>query len=132
VPMVSGPTGVFADFDPEGQRLFEEQERMKDEADRSAILAVICEFYKRGERVPTAMQGSATIYHLLKACEGVPVGISSERFNKLVRALESKGLIIRKEMQNKYRKSCEAFVPAPIPVEECSGVTPGVIGGTTP
>jgi len=42
VPMTDGRAGVFGDFDPERQRLFEEQERMKDEVDRRAIFAVIC------------------------------------------------------------------------------------------
>jgi RecA-family ATPase len=133
VPMANGPTGIFDAFDPEVQRLFEEQERMKDEADRSAILAVIREFHKRGERVTTAMQGSTNIYHLLKACEGIPVNITRERFNKLVRALESEGLIIRKEMQDKYRKYRECFIPspiAPIPVGDSSAGTQGSMGET--
>lgn len=121
VPMVAG--GGYASPGKElAEALRKSAERTRDEADKVALVSVIQDFDKRGERITTSFQGSATAFLLLHGVAGFPKDTDRERFKRLVRELESEGRIYRRTVKTPDRKlrdvfTCMAAEPesAPIP-----------------
>ena len=87
-------------------------ERARDEADKSALSSIIQSFDRRGERVTTAAQGSATVYKLLKADPAFPKVMDAERLMRLLREMETDGRIFRRFVKTPDRKQREVFTCA--------------------
>ena len=96
-------------------------EKMRDDTDKAALVALILSFEKRGERVTTSFQGSATVFRLLKGVPGFPKNTDSERLMRLLRGLETEGRIFRRTVRTLDRKFREGFTCAPI-TESGAGV----------
>lgn len=92
-------------------------EKARDDADKGSLLSLIQDFNKRGERVTTSFQGSATIFRLLKGEPGFPKDTNSERLMRLLRNLESEEKIFRRTVRTPDRKQREGFTCAPITKE---------------
>ena len=99
-------------------------EAVRDNEDKAALVMLIQDFDKRGERVTTAATGSYTVFKLLKGQPGFPKSTDSGRLMRLLREMESEGRIYRRAQRTADRKWKECFtcVPAPgsapIPVVE--------------
>lgn len=114
VPTISSTSSDLCD--PAVKEEIDRRNRQQNQADKEAIMSIIFDFYKRGERITTSMQGSATCFNLLKSQPGFPA-MKSDRFNLLVRELEKEGRIIRTTARTPDRKERQVFVPASIPEE---------------
>ncbi len=109
VPMVSGG------FTDAGAASAKAAEKDQDTTDKAALVALIQDFDRRGERVTTSSQGSATVFKLLKGEPGFPKSTNSERLMRLLRELETEDGIYRRTVKTADRKSREVFTCAPIP-----------------
>ena len=108
VPLVLDSFGVTS---PE----LENARKAEEAIDRDAIVAVLRDFQKRGERVTTATQGPYSIFKLLKDHKRFPVCMGSGALNRIIRDLESEGVITRTKTQTENRKTREVFV-----VQDCA------------
>lgn len=90
-------------------------ERAQRDADKAALVAIIQDFDQRGERVTTAVQGSATTFNLLKGMPTFPSRIDKHSLPPLLRELEAEGRIFRQTVKTPDRKRREVFSAAPIP-----------------
>ncbi len=127
VPVVAG--GGYAN---PGKELAEDMrkaaERARDDTDKAALVSIIQDFDRRGERITTSFQGSSTTYLLLRGVAGFPKDTDKERAKRLLRELESDGGIYRRTMKTPDRKMREVFTclaadtgSAPIPDNEAGG-----------
>lgn len=125
---VDGVPVAIGGFDGQSTELQEaaaELERIKTETDKAAILALISDFHLRGERVTTARQGPYSTYRLLSPCTGFPYRLPKDKFDNLLRGMESSREIIRTVVRTANRKDCEVFIPgAPISTGEGAEATP--------
>lgn len=85
---------------------FEEQRTVKQ---RRALLDLISDFVKRGERVTTSFTGPATVYKLLKTCPGFPKELTSDRLTQLLRDMEHDGVLFRRLMKTPDRKLKQVY-----------------------
>lgn len=96
-----GTPTVAGTYDPPGAALFESMrrtaERDRDESDKTALVELIHDFDRRGERITTSMQGPYTVYKTLSGSPGFPTGMTSERLNRLMRDLEREGRVFRSQ-----------------------------------
>lgn len=90
-------------------------EKARDEQDRIALIALIQDFDRRGERVTTAATGSYTVCKLLKGQPGFPRNTDSYRLMRLLRDMESEGRIYRRTVRTADRKLREVFTCVPTP-----------------
>ena len=88
--------------------------KAKNEADKRTLVGIIKDFDTRGERVTTSIQGSATVFKLLKGHSDFPHGTDSESLTRLLRELESEGEIFRRTVRTPDRKTREVFTCSPI------------------
>jgi hypothetical protein len=88
-------------------------EKVRTEADKTALVTLIHDFDRRGERVTTSSQGSATVFKLLKGEPGFPKNTDSSRLMLLLRALQDEGRIYRRTVRTPDRKSREVFTCLP-------------------
>jgi len=88
-------------------------ETVRDETDKAAIVSIIQGFDWRKEDVPTGMQGPYSIFKKLKDDPSFPVGLTSDRLNRLVRELERDGKLYRVTRLTKHRKPGQYFTCAP-------------------
>lgn len=109
VPLVEGSA-----IDTPATRAAEE---MRDYADKLALVALIEDFDRRGERITTSAQGSVTAYKLLKGQPAYPKGTPAERLMRLLRLLESEQQIFRRVVRTPDRKHKECFTAVPPPPE---------------
>ncbi len=119
VPMVAG-THTSA-----GAEAAAVAEKVRDDADKSALVKLIQDFDKRGERVTTSFQGSATVFRLLKGQPGFPKSTVSERLMRLLRDLENEERIFRRTVKTPDRKFREVFTCALIPAAEAGKTAVG-------
>jgi hypothetical protein len=112
VPMVAG-TFISTESDVSG--IIKAGEKIRDDADKVALIVLIQNFDKRGERVTTSSQGSATVYKLLKAESGFPKVTGSDRLMSLLRQLQDDGRIYRRTVKTPDRKWREVFTCVPKP-----------------
>jgi RecA-family ATPase len=84
-------------------------EKLRNEADMVALVDLIRDFNRRGERVTTSFQGSYTVFKLLKSLPGFPKDTTSDRLTKLLRQLETDGRICRGEFRTSNRKTTGGF-----------------------
>lgn len=96
-----GTPTVAGTYDPPGAALFESMrrsaERDRDESDKTALVELIHDFDRRGERITTSMQGPYTVYKTLSGSPGFPTGMTSDRLNRLLRDLERAGRVFRSQ-----------------------------------
>lgn len=111
VPMVSGS------YTDAGAASARAAEKDQDTADKLALVALIQDFDRRGERVTTSSQGSATAHRLLKGQPGFPKSTDSERLMRLLRELETEGGIYRRNVKTADRKFREVFTCASLAPE---------------
>lgn len=107
----------------------EAQER-QDQADKAALLALVKDFDRRGERLPTTGQGPANTFKTLKSCPTFPPGVTKDRLAALMRGLEQDGQIYRTDIRGSGGRQINCFVcskagtdSSPIPP---AGVIPSV------
>jgi hypothetical protein len=108
VPLVAGL------YTSAGVQAAEVAEKVRDDADKAALVSLIQGFDQRGERVTTSFQGSATVFRLLKGVPGFPKNTDSERLMRLLRGLETEGRIFRRTVRTLDRKLREGFTCTPI------------------
>jgi hypothetical protein len=89
-------------------------EKIRNDTDTAALVTLIQDFDKRGERVTTSFMGSATVFKLLKGEPGFPKNTKSDRLMRLLRELETEGRIFRRTVRTPDRKHREVFTCAPI------------------
>lgn len=92
-----------------------QQER--DSTDKSALVAIIWDFDRRGDRVPVATTGPHTAYRVFKAEAAFPAGLTSERMARLLRELEREGRIFRTKRYTSSRKYVDCYTCPPAVVE---------------
>lgn len=92
-----------------------QQER--DSTDKSALVAIIWDFDRRGDRVPVATTGPHTAYRVFKAEAAFPAGLTSERMARLLRELEREGRIFRTKRYTASRKYVDCYTCSPAVVE---------------
>lgn len=85
------------------------EEKARDDKDKSALVELIQGFDRRGERVTTSAQGSATVFKLLKGQPEFPKNTDSTRLMLLLRQLETECVIYRREVKTPDRKTREVF-----------------------
>lgn len=90
-------------------KLREQSQRRQDDRDKDAIVTIIKDFDKRGERVPTAIQGGHTVFKTFEGVGALPAGMTSQRLNQLVRELEGAGTIFRSKVYTSGRKWVDCF-----------------------
>ncbi len=120
VPMVAGS---YHNAGSEAAKAFVKGlERAADDAAKAALVSLIQDFDKRGERVTTSAQGSATVFKLLSAQPDFPKNTDSARLMRLLRDLEASAEIFRRTVRTPDRKMKEVFTctsaaaeSAPIP-----------------
>jgi hypothetical protein len=95
----------------------EAEEKRRDDGDKPLLVALIQEFDSRGENVTTSSLGSSTVFHLLKGQPGFPKDTDSHRLMRLLRAMQSDGLIYRRTVKTAQRKMKEVFTCAPDPTQ---------------
>lgn len=107
----------------------EAQER-QDQANKAALLALVQDFDRRGERLPTTGRGPANTFATLKSCSMFPPGVTKDRLADLLRDLERDGQIYRTDIKGSGGRTINCFVcseggtdSSPIPPAE---VTPKV------
>ena len=88
-------------------------EKLRDKTDKFALISLIQDFDKRGERVTTSSQGSATVFRLLKGESGFPKNTDSHRLMRLLREMETEGSIYRRMVKTPDRKNREVFTCTP-------------------
>jgi hypothetical protein len=108
VPLVAGS------YTSAGAEAAAAAEKVLADTDKAAIVKLIQGFDKRGERVTTSFQGSATVFKLLKGEPGFPKNTERERLMRLLRELETEGRIFRRTVKTPDRKQREVFTCAPI------------------
>lgn len=86
------------------------QEKARNDADKAALLALLRDFDRRGERVTTSTHGPATTYKLLSQHNAYPKMLDSRCLMQLLRDLETEGAICRKTIQKPDRKWREVFL----------------------
>ncbi|MEO5347861.1 MAG: AAA family ATPase [Magnetococcus sp. YQC-9] len=86
-----------------------EAERMRDESDKDALVELLEDFDRRGERVTTSVHGSATVFRVLSPQPTFPCDMDSSRLMRLLRELRTEGRIFRREVRTADRKKREIF-----------------------
>ncbi|MBF0461262.1 MAG: AAA family ATPase [Magnetococcales bacterium] len=81
----------------------------KDEADKSAILALIADFDRRGERVTVSTSGPGNLFRTLSPARDFPTGVDAPRLTMLIREMESTGRVFRRTITTPDRKKKEVF-----------------------
>lgn len=107
VPLVEGSfdtTGAEA-----AESILKAAERERDSADKAALVELIMDFDKRGERVTTSINGPATVFRLLKSHPTFPKGMGSDKLTRLLRELETDRRIFRRTVKTPDRKWREVF-----------------------
>jgi hypothetical protein len=112
VPLVAG-TFVGSGADVTG--IIKAAEKTADDADKAALITLVEDFDKRGERVTTSSQGSATVFKLLRGESAFPKGTGPDRLMRLLRELETEGRIYRRTVKTPDRKFREVFTCVPTP-----------------
>lgn len=112
VPLVAGS---FAGTGADVTGIIKAAEKKADDADTAALIALIEDFDKRGERVTTSSQGSATVYKLLKGESSFPKATGPDRLMRLLRQLQDEGRIYRRTVKTPDRKWREVFTCVPEP-----------------
>jgi len=90
-------------------------EAARDEADNDALIAIIDDFDRRGQRVPTSTMGAGNVYKTLKDERLFPKNMGPDRLKMRLRALEDDGRIFRRNVKTPDRKIREAFTRLPAP-----------------
>lgn len=103
VPLVTGS------YSSEYTETSKAAEQARNDDDKAALVVLIQDFDKRGERVTTSFQGSATVFRLLNGEPGFPSYTDSTRLMFLLRALETEGRIFRRLVRTPDRKQREVF-----------------------
>lgn len=107
---------------------FGELERLKEDQDRAAILALITDLHRLGEKVNTARTGAYSAFKILSPRPGFPYRLSKDKFDNLLFDMLRKGELVRATVRTPNRKDCDVFIPAaPMPAAEQVKDTP--IGG---
>ncbi len=119
VPLVAGS---YTNLGGDAQNaIVKAAQKALDDEHKAALVILVQDFDRRGERVTTAFQGSATVFKLLKGQPGFPKGTNSERLMLLLRALETEGRVFRRTVRTPDRKLKETFTcrmeGAPIPAK---------------
>ena len=86
------------------------QAEVKDETDKTALLALLQDFARRGELVTTSTHGPITVYKLLSQHKAYPVMVTSQRLTQLLRDMETEGRIRRSIVRTASRKERDVFV----------------------
>ena len=86
------------------------QAEVKDETDKTALLALVQDFARRGELVTTSTHGPITVYKLLSQHKAYPVMVTSQRLTQLLRDMETEGRIRRSIVRTASRKERDVFV----------------------
>ncbi len=107
VPVVVG-SGVGAPSEAE-----QAAQREQAEADKLAILTIVQDFDRRGERVTTSFQGSATLFKQLKAEAGFPATVARDQLAPIMRSLETEQRVFRRTVRTPDRKLREVFTCLP-------------------
>jgi hypothetical protein len=116
VPLVAGSyTNAGAEA---GAAAIKAGEKMRDDLDKGSLVTLIQGFDKRGEQVTTSAQGGYTVFKLLKGESGFPKNMTSERLMRLLRELETDGIICRCTVKTGYRKDKQVFT--------CTGAAPAI------
>ena len=124
VPLVAGTYfSLEADSAAESAKA---SAKAKNEADKRTLVGIIKDFDTRGERVTTSIQGSATVFKLLKGSLDFPHGTDSERLTRLLRELESEGEIFRRTVRTADRKIREVFTCSPLGETKSAPIPEGV------
>lgn len=111
-----GVPHVVGIFDAQGRA----DQIARDDADRAALVALIQDCDRRGERVPTASRGPNTAYKTLRTMHGFPVGLSSDTLTVFLRQLETEGRLFRVWIKTPNYKRIEVFTCVP-PVDMGTG-----------
>ena len=101
-------------YTSEGVQAAAAAQKVRDDTDKTALVDLIQSFDKRGERVTTSFQGSATVFKLLKGEISFPKNTNSERLMRLLRDLETEARIFRRTVRTSDRKFRAVFTCAPI------------------
>ncbi len=112
VPLVAG---TFAGSGADVIGIIKAAEKTADDASKAALITLIKDFDKRGERVTTSSQGSATVFKLLRGEPAFPKGTCPDRLMRLLRELEAAGCIYRRTVKTPDRKWREVFTCVPEP-----------------
>ena len=94
-----------------------EAERARDDADKAAIVSLILDCDRRGEKVTAAFQGPYTVFKILKPFSRFPPNTNSDRCNRLLRELETEHRVHRRTFRTPHRKEKEIFTCASVPLE---------------
>jgi hypothetical protein len=78
-------------------------------ADRDAVLALIREFYDRGEFISTSQNAPGNAFKALQSERGFPVRLNRNEFFRVLRDAERSGHLIRERYQNDNRKERERW-----------------------
>lgn len=128
-----GTPTVAGTYDAPGAALFDAMrksaERDQEAAHKTAIVDLIHDFDRRGERITTSMHGPYTVYKTLSAVPGFPA-MPAERLNRLVRELEREGRVYRSQ-QYVGRKWRDCFTCSWQVVESAPNTTTATQTGNT-
>ncbi len=84
----------------------------RDEADKVALVTLIQNCDKRGERVTTSERGSVTTFKTLKTMPNFPGKMTTDRLTGLLRELETDGRIFRRWIKTPDSKQRQVFTCA--------------------
>jgi energy-coupling factor transporter ATP-binding protein EcfA2 len=116
VPMLKGS---FTNPDREAtERLVQAAELERSEEDKIALVSIIQTFDRRKEIVTTSMNGSFTVFKLLKGDPTFPKVLDSDRCNRLLRELQDEGRIYRAKVKDVQRKWKEVFTCNDLQIHE--------------
>jgi hypothetical protein len=104
---------VVGSYTSSGAQAAAAAEKERDEDDKAALIKLIQDFDKRGERVTTSFMGSATVFRLLKGEPDFPKNTDSHRLMRLLRELETERRIYRRIVKTPDRKERQVFTCAP-------------------
>lgn len=97
--------------------------------DKAAIAALIDDFDRRNERVPTTTHGPSSLYRRLRSHTDYPAHVDGERLVRLVREMESEGRVYRRVVKTETSKKVEVFTRRPPnPPDAVGGLGPGCAG----
>lgn len=108
VPLVAGSSARLAEAH-EAKRLADME---RDREDKGALVEIIKNFDRRGERITTSLHGGLTTYKALSHHPLFPPGTNSDRLTRLIRDMESEGAIFRRTIRTPDRKLREVFTCA--------------------
>lgn len=79
--------------------------------ERSAVMALISEYYGRGEYLPTSQGAPNNAFKVLSGDQGFPARLDRIAFYQIIRDAERSGLLVRERFKTDGRKERERWAP---------------------